>query len=124
MKKFFVLFLATMLNLSAYCDYGPVVVRYPLALQVCINPVGSGNQFPKSPVEIPDVSISDHSLFFEDVDFDLMLQLVDEDDDAVYTVFVPANTASVVLPSTLTGEFELQLIPTTGIYYFVSDITL
>lgn len=123
MKKFLVLFLVCVLNLSAYCEYGPVVVRYPLTLQVCINPVGSGNQFPKSPIEQPDVSISGHILFFEDVAYDLTLCLVDENDDVVYTVFVPAGTTSVVLPSTFTGSFELQLFP-GGLYYFVSDIML
>ena len=81
---------------------------------------------PKSPAlppEAPEASIDDHTLYLYDVDYDLTLCLLDEDSGEVYTVFIPANTASVVLPATLTGDYELQLY-TDGIYYFAGWVEL
>lgn len=79
---------------------------------------------PKSPIECPTVSIKDNTLFLVRVDYDLTLQLVDGDGDVVYSVFVPADTPTVVLPSTFVGDYELRFIPTFSNYYFVSYITL
>ena len=78
----------------------------------------------RGPVVCPDVTQDGHTLYFNNVTYDLELVLVDEDGDEVYSVFVPANTASVVLPSSLNGDYELQLYPTDSSYYFYSDITL
>lgn len=52
---------------------------------------------------------------FED---DLNLQLLDEAETIVYSTYVPAGTTQVVLPTTLSGEFELRLIPLNATYYF------
>ena len=52
---------------------------------------------------------------FED---DFTLQLLDEDETVVYSTFIPAGTTQVILPSTLSGEFELRLIPYNTTYYF------
>ena len=126
-KTIFVCLIGILFSLSIYGDppYPLVGTRVYLSTELYYDkPVSGTIPIPKSPIEAPTVSIDGHTLYLYGVDFDLTLQLVDENDDVVYTVFVPANTSSVVLPSTLTGEFELQLIPTTGIYYFVSDITL
>lgn len=124
MKRLFVSFLLCTASFVAFSQNVIPMVGSPLTFLVqIVDPIVTV-PLPKSPVECPTVSIDGHTLYLYGVDFDLTLQLVDENDDVVYTVFVPANTASVVLPATLTGEFELQLIPTTGVYYFVSDITL
>ena len=58
---------------------------------------------------------------FED---DLTLQLRDEDDTVVYSTYVPAGTTQVVLPTTLSGEFELRLIPFLVTYYYRGYIEL
>lgn len=58
---------------------------------------------------------------FED---DLTLQLRDEDDAVVYSTFVAAGTTQVVLPTTLSGEYELRLIPFLAIYYYRGFIVL
>ena len=58
---------------------------------------------------------------FED---DLTLQLLDEDETIVYSTYVPAGTTQVVLPTTLSGEFELRLIPFNATYYFRGYILL
>ena len=58
---------------------------------------------------------------FED---DLTLQLLDEDETVVYSTYVPAGTTQIVLPSTLSGEFELRLIPFSATYYFRGYLVL
>ena len=46
------------------------------------------------------------------------LQLLDEDETVIYSTYIPASTTQVVLPSTLSGEFEIRLIPFNATYYF------
>lgn len=50
---------------------------------------------------------------FED---DYILELRDENDVVVYTDYVPAGTTQIVLPSTLSGDFELRLVGDTYFY--------
>jgi len=56
---------------------------------------------------------------FED---DFTLELRDENDVVVYTDYVPAGTTQIVLPSTLSGDFELRLVADT--YYYIGYISL
>ncbi len=56
---------------------------------------------------------------FED---DFTLELRDEDDAVVYSTIVPAGTTLVVLPSTLSGDFELRLVADT--YYYIGFLSL
>lgn len=124
MKKLFVSLLMCMLSMGANAQVPQVPQGTVINFQMQItDPQVGGVALPKSPVQSPLVSIDGHTLYLYDIGYDLTLRLVDENDDVVYTVFVPAGTTSVVLPSTFTGGFELQLFP-GGLYYFVSDITL
>ena len=102
-----------------------VLVPIPLTVQI-VKKGGAVNPFPKSPAlppEAPEASIDGHTLYLYDVDYDLTLCLLDEDGEEAYTVSVPANTASVVLPATLTGDYELQLL-TGGMFYFTGWVEL
>lgn len=86
-----------------------------------INPTaGSGNH--KGPDQVPEISLDDHTLYFFTPCDDYTLNLVDENDVVVYTIVIPAGTTSWVLPATLSGEYELQLI--SGNYCFWGMITL
>ena len=53
---------------------------------------------------------------------DYIFSIYDEDDDLVYTTFVPAGTTQIVLPSTLSGSFEIRF--ETDTYYYYGYITL
>lgn len=70
---------------------------------------GLGNQ-PRGPENPLTIGLEDHTLYMSNVDFDITLQLTDANDNVVYTTFVAANTSTVVLPSTLTGEYKIELI--------------
>ena len=52
------------------------------------------------------------------------LQLLDEDETVVYSTYIPAGTTQVILPSTLSGDFELRLIPYMATYYFRGYINM
>ena len=127
MKRTVLSLLLCIMSLSAFCQRPEVVQGTRIEWQVRIlNPYGGGLIVPKSPAlppETPEASIDGHTLYLYDVDYDLTLCLLDEDGEEAYTVSVPANTASVVLPATLTGDYELQLY-TGGIYYFTGWVEL
>lgn len=84
-----------------------------------IRPIGNGHA--KSPIQPPAVFIEDYTLSFNAFEDDVVIQLLDGDDVA-YEVNVPAGTSSVVLPSTLSGEYTLQLI--WGNWVFSGEIEL
>jgi len=76
----------------------------------------------KDPVVIPSVYLDDHTLYFGTPCDGCTLNVVDSNDVVVYTTVTPVGTSSLVLPSTLLGEYELQIIQ--GDYCFYGPITL
>lgn len=52
------------------------------------------------------------------------LQLLDEDETVIYSIYIPAGTTQVILPSTLSGGYELRLIPFNATYYFRGYLNL
>jgi len=79
----------------------------------------------KGPLLVPNLDISDCELTFLDGNSDVYtLFLLDEDGVVVWQTVVPAGTNTVVLPATLTGDFELRLYPDGTAYFFYGDITL
>lgn len=82
-----------------------------------------GNDWPRSPIEIPSASIDGHTLYIN-AHPDYVLQLVDPSDDSIiyYEMDLPAGTNQTVLPSTLSGTYEIRLI--WGNWYFYGIINL
>lgn len=76
----------------------------------------------KGPVQVPEVSLDGHTLYFFTPCDGCTLNIVDENDDVVYTLLIPCGTTSLALPSDLSGEYELQII--RGNYCFWGTITL
>lgn len=79
---------------------------------------------PKAPARPWIVDLTDGVITMSPVSRDYTLTLVDEDDEEVYSVFVPAGTTQITLPLTLSGNYELRLIPSGSSYYFYGYITL
>jgi len=125
MKKLLIILVMCFASFQVFSLANGVLIGTPVLLSFHepFNPIGSGHPIPKSPIQVPTVSLDDHTLYIYDVAYDLTLALVDEDDEVVYTVFVPANTSSVVLPSWLEGDYQLLLIPDED-YYFAGEISL
>ena len=87
-----------------------------------IDPTNDNDGPHKGPVQVPEVSLDDHTLYFFTPCDGCTLNLVDENDVVVYTLVIPAGTTSLALPATLSGNFELQII--RGNYCFWGEITL
>ena len=71
-----------------------------------------GNELPRSPIHVPSASIDDHTFYINESHPDYVLQVVDPDDEenVIYEVLMPAGVNSVVLPSSLVGEYMVQLL--------------
>ena len=76
----------------------------------------------KNPIEFPTVSQDGHTIEIDIPHPEYVLNIVDSNDNVVYTVVVPSNVSEVDLPDTLSGTYELQLIQ--GNWCFYGDITL
>lgn len=66
--------------------------------------------YPKSPITQPSVTLDDHTLFFDTPCDGCTLNIVDENDVVVYTLVIPTETTSLVLPATLSGEYTIEII--------------
>ena len=60
----------------------------------------------------------DNVLTLPTFDYAYTLVLLDEDGVVVYSADFSAGTTTAVLPSTLSGEFELRLVPYATTYYY------
>jgi hypothetical protein len=83
-------------------------------------PIGHGNT--RSPIEVPLVYIEDYTLTFAVGHPDYTLIIKDEDGDVVYTTTVFSTDIEVILPSTLSGDYEVNLV--MGNWLFTGWINL
>lgn len=70
---------------------------------------------PKSPVQIPIVYITNYTLTFDESCDSCILRLVNDDDEVEYVTVITSNT--LILPSTLEGEYEIQIIRDNWCFY-------
>ena len=77
-------------------------------------------------LEGPQVSIiisqDGHVLSLPAMTDDFMLELRDEYGALTYSVYVPSGTTLIVLPVTLSSDYELRLVADT--YYYIGYIVL
>ena len=69
-----------------------------------------GNPFPKSPVLVPTTSLDGYTFYLNGDHPDYVVRLLDEDDNVVYQTVMPSTVSSIVLPSSLSGYYQIQLI--------------
>lgn len=87
-----------------------------------INPTQIPSGTHKQPIVPPSVSLDDHTLYFETPCDGCTLNIVDENDVVVYTLVIPTSTASLVLPSTLSGEYTIEIIRGNYLFYGTIDL--
>jgi hypothetical protein len=85
-----------------------------------IMPIGHG--YGKSPMRPPVVYIEDYTLTFAVDHPDYVLTIKDEDGVTVYSTTVFSAQTEVILPSTLSGDYEIQLV--MGNWLFTGWINL
>ena len=82
-----------------------------------INPTGTLPPKPKSPVQSPTVYIEENVLTFSIGHSDYDLYIKDENDVVVYSYYVAASTNTVVLPSTLSGSYRIELVTDDWLFW-------
>ena len=125
MKKEFVFIFATGLTFSsAHANSGDPEQGTVVDLTVSItDPQSSlGIHLPKGPVQVPYVTLADHTLYIWSQHSGFTLTLLDDSDAVVYQTYVAAGVQFCVLPPTLSGSYTLQLSNDT--YLFTGYIDL
>ena len=85
------------------------------------NNAGQVNR-PRTPIQPPTVYFCDHTLYICGDYGNFTLQVLTDDETAVYSTYVPSGTTEVQLPATLSGDYVLQLF--NGDYVFTGEIAL
>ena len=115
-KSFYLLLIALSLSTSA-----AAWDRIPLDVGIIESmPIGNGHG--KSPMRPPVVYIEDHTLGFVADHPEYILNIKDEDGEVVYSTVVYSALTQVTLPSTLAGEYVIEL--TMGNWLFVGWIEI
>ena len=85
---------------------------------------GVGNGHTYAPARPWYIIQDDYVLTLPAFEDDFTLELRDATDSVVYSTYLPAGTTQVVLPSTLSGSFELRLVPFFATYYYRGYLSL
>ncbi len=118
-KQFFVaLLLCFFIGVNTYASE-----ENPIIMEI-IDEGEMANDPTKGPVNPFVIFQDDNILSLPAFNVDCTLQLVGASSNVVYSVLVPSGTTLVVLPTWLSGEYELQIIPTGSNYYFTGTISL
>lgn len=83
-----------------------------------INPEGVGNGQTYAPARPWYITQDENVFTLSATPEDYTLVLLDEDDEVVYSDTLLSGSTMFVLPSTLSGNFELRLIPFASTYYY------
>ena len=114
-KSIIISLLAAMLSLGNVSVYAnPELIDLEVGIE---DPEHGDSGQQKTPVTIPDISLEDHTLYFYTSCDGCTLRLLDENDKVAYSTIIPTNTTSLVLPSTLSGEYEIQIIQGNICFY-------
>lgn len=76
---------------------------------------------PHAPIKLPSVYIDEHILSVIGTHPDYLVRIVDNN-DVLYETQMPSTVNNIILPSTLSGNFQVQLI--CGNWMFYGRITL
>ena len=111
MMKRIVLFLLAICSIFA----GSMTVSAQNEIELTVSKIKKeeiGNAPSRGPIFIPSASIDDHTFYINGSHPDYVLQVVDPDDEenVIYEVLMPTGVNSVVLPSSLVGEYVIQLL--------------
>lgn len=118
MKKIFFLFVSAFLMGTSAFAWVPI----PLTVSIEIDDLSAGHGHGKSLIEPPVVYIEDYTLSFAVDHPDYVLYIKDEDGEVVYTTTVYSTQKQVILPSSLAGDYQIELA--MGYWLFTGLITL
>ena len=120
MKKRFLFFVLTLALLPMS---NVTVMAIPINFNVGYeNPQNPLDDDKRSLTLVPEVGIEDYTLTFYTPCDGCVLRLLDENDIVVYSTIIPTSTTELVLPSYLSGDYEIQIVQ--GNLYFWGYIIL
>ncbi len=120
MKNRFLFFVLTLALLPLS---NVTVMAFPINFNV-------GYENPQNPIDddkrtltlVPEVEIEDYTLTFYTPCGGCVLRLLDENNVVVYSTVIPTGTTELVLPSYLSGDYEIQIVQ--GNLYFWGYVNL
>ena len=74
----------------------------------------------RNPIQIPEVDLDGHTLTFYTSCIGSTLRLVNAENEVIYTTVITSDT--LVLPSTLEGEYEIQIIQGQWCFYGLIEL--
>ena len=86
---------------------------FSIIIQLSLTDIHPEPNHPRTPIEVPQVGQTDHTLYFLDgVDLFLNIYSVDEDGDETleYSTAVSATTTEVQLPSAFSGTYIIEVV--------------
>ena len=104
----------TSVSVNAFTGIIPLEVRYE-------DPT-VGNNPHRNPILVPEVSLDGYTLYFDTPCDSCTLRIVDQSGIVAYSTVIPVGCDELVLPSYLSGEYEIQI--DFGPYYVVGRIEL
>lgn len=102
---------------TTVCKADPVQVD--VGYQI-FDPIGVPT-IPRTPINIPKVFIDGNTMSFENLWGTYVLQIL-QGSTVVYSTIVSYGTSSVVLPSSLSGNYEFRLVADSYYYYGYIDL--
>ena len=118
MKKFFLFMLGAFLISTS--SLAQELIPLSVSIEDDDQPIGNGHG--KTSMCPPVVYIEDYTLSFEANHPEYVLYIKDENDNVVYTTTVYSIQTQVVLPSTLSGDYQIELV--MGYWLFTGWINL
>ena len=116
MKKSISILFALAMTFLTWPNNSLYAAPIPVPLDVAYNdPTYNQTNPHRSPILIPEVSLDGYTLTFDDSCIGCTLRLVNAEGEVEYTTIITSDT--LVLPSTLEGEFEIQIIRDNWCFY-------
>ena len=89
-----------------------------------IDPEGVGNGHTYAPTRPWYITQDDYVFTLSATSEDYTLVVLDEEDEVVYSDILLSGSTMFVLPTTLSGDFEIRLVPYASTYYYRGYIEL
>ena len=77
---------------------------------------------PKTPILMPTLWQNGYQLDFYGPHLDYVLRIVDASNTPVYVTAVPSSQTQVMLPTTLSGTYRIELIMGSWLFYGFIDL--
>jgi len=106
--------LCMFLTINGYCNIVHLSAKHD-------DPISKGNGH-RAPIMVPNVNQEGHTFVINQSFCDDVVVNILNEESIVYTVIVPAGTNQIILPDSLQGNYEFDLIH--GNYCFYGDIIL